>query len=66
MHAKHTKKPVRRSCFDNVVAFSLFLFVTGHDADERTLTLIEWAIGGLLIGSEFGYLVKWRRLRDRS
>ncbi|MDR7141912.1 hypothetical protein [Rhizobium sp. BE258] len=47
-----------------VAAFFLFLFVTGHDPDESPLTLVEWVIGGILIGPGFGYLVKWRRARD--
>ncbi|WP_284776023.1 hypothetical protein [Agrobacterium sp. lyk4-40-TYG-31] len=49
-----------------VAAFFLFLFVTGHDPDEKPLTLIHWVIGGMLIGPGFGYLVKWRRNKDRS
>lgn len=48
-----------------VLAFFLFLYVTGHDPDERPLTLMEWVIAGILIGPGFGYLMKWRRLRDR-
>ncbi|SCB37510.1 hypothetical protein [Rhizobium hainanense] len=47
-----------------VAAFFLFLFVTDHDPDESPLTLIDWVIGGILIGPGFGYLVKWRRTRD--
>ncbi|MCO5730563.1 hypothetical protein [Rhizobium sp. SSA_523] len=43
-----------------VLAFFLFLFITGHDPDERPLTLLEWVIGGALIGPGFGYLLKWR------
>ncbi|MBX5165259.1 MULTISPECIES: hypothetical protein [unclassified Rhizobium] len=46
------------------VAFFLFLYLTGHDPDERPLTLIEWVIGGILIVPGFGYLVKWRRAKD--
>ncbi|WP_323572199.1 MULTISPECIES: hypothetical protein [unclassified Rhizobium] len=29
-----------------VLAFFLFLYLTGHDPDESPLTLIEWVIGG--------------------
>lgn len=47
-----------------VVAFFLFLYMTGHDPDERPLTLVEWVIGGMLIGPGFGYLVKWRKAKD--
>ncbi|AYM57526.1 MULTISPECIES: hypothetical protein [Agrobacterium] len=47
-----------------VVAFFLFLYVTGHDPDERPLTLVEWVIGGMLIGPGFGYLVKWRKMKN--
>ena len=48
-----------------ILAFFLFLYLTGHDPDERPLTLIEWVIGGILIGPGFGYLVRWRRAKDR-
>ncbi|WP_416407192.1 hypothetical protein [Agrobacterium rosae] len=48
-----------------VLAFFLFLYLTGHDPDERPLTLIEWVIGGALIGPGFGYLLKWRKTKDR-
>ena len=48
-----------------VIAFFLFLYVTGHDPDERPLALVEWVIGGALIGPGFGYLIKWRRAKDR-
>jgi uncharacterized membrane-anchored protein YitT (DUF2179 family) len=43
-----------------VAAFFLFLYLTGHDPDETPLTLVEWVIGGILIGPGFGYLIKWR------
>jgi uncharacterized membrane-anchored protein YitT (DUF2179 family) len=48
-----------------VLAFFLFLYLRGHDPDESPLTLIEWMIGGVLIGPGFGYLVRWRQTRDR-
>jgi uncharacterized membrane-anchored protein YitT (DUF2179 family) len=48
-----------------ILAFFLFLYLTGHDPDESPLTLIEWVIGGILIGPGFGYLVRWRRAKDR-
>ncbi|MBO0131239.1 MULTISPECIES: hypothetical protein [Agrobacterium tumefaciens complex] len=47
-----------------VAAFFLFLYVTGHDPDERPLTLVEWIIGGMLIGPGFGYLLRWRKIRN--
>lgn len=47
-----------------IAAFFLYLYVIGHDPDERPLTLFQWVIGGMLIGPGFGYLVKWRTLRD--
>ncbi|XAZ26096.1 hypothetical protein LVY75_35610 (plasmid) [Sinorhizobium sp. B11] len=47
-----------------VAAFFVFLYLTGHDPDESSLTLIEWVIGGILVAPGFGYLVKWRRARD--
>lgn len=43
-----------------VAAFFLFLYLTGHDPDERPLALFEWVIGGMLMGPGFGYLVRWR------
>jgi hypothetical protein len=46
-----------------VALFFLFLFLTGHDPDERPLTLVEWVLGGALIGPGFGYLINWRRSR---
>lgn len=48
-----------------VLAFFLFLYLTGHDPDESPLTLVEWVVGGVLIGPGFGYLVKWRKAKDR-
>jgi uncharacterized membrane-anchored protein YitT (DUF2179 family) len=48
-----------------VAAFFLFLYLTGHDPDERPLTLVEWVIGGMLIGPGFGLLVRWRQTQDR-
>ena len=48
-----------------VLAFFLFLYLTGHDPDESPLTLLEWVLGGVLIGPGFGYLLKWRRAKDR-
>ena len=48
-----------------VLAFFLFLYVTGPDPDERPLTLVEWVIAGALIGPGFGYLVRWRKTKER-
>ena len=48
-----------------ILAFFLFLYLTGHDPDESPLTLVEWVIAGVLIGPGFGYLVRWRRAKDR-
>lgn len=48
-----------------ILAFFLFLYLTGHDPDERPLTLVEWVIAGVLIGPGFGYLVRWRKTKDR-
>ena len=45
--------------------FFLFLFLTGHDPDERPLTLVEWVLGGALIGPGFGYLINSKRSRPR-
>lgn len=47
-----------------VVVFFLFLYVTGHDPDEQPLTVFEWVIGGMLIGPGFGYLVRWRKMKN--
>jgi hypothetical protein len=46
-------------------AFFLFLYLTGHDPDERPLSLFEWLLGGILIGPGFGYLIRWRNVRSR-
>jgi len=48
-----------------ILAFFLFLDLTGHDPDESPLTLIEWVIAGVLIGPGFGYLVRLRRAKDQ-
>lgn len=47
-----------------VAAFFLFLYLTGHDPDETPLTLVEWVIGGILIGPGFGYLIKVARREE--
>lgn len=47
-----------------VAMFFLYLFIIGHDLDERPLTLSQWVIGGMLIGPGFGYLLKWRKAKD--
>lgn len=49
-----------------LAAFFLFLFVTGHDPDERPLTLLEWVLAGALIAPGFGYLLKWRNAQNRG
>ena len=49
-----------------VAAFFLFLYATGHDPDERRLSLLEYVIAGALVGPGFGYLVKWTKSRGRS
>ena len=49
----------------SLALFFLFLFFTGHDPDERPLTLVEWMLGGALIGPGFGYLINWKRSRPR-
>ncbi len=49
-----------------VVLFFLILFLTGHDPDEKPLTVFHWVLGGMLIGPGFGYLIRWRQKRDRS
>ena len=48
-----------------VAAFFLFLYLTGHDPDERPLTLAEWVIAGMLVGPGFGYLLRWRKTKDQ-
>ena len=48
-----------------VVAFFLFLYITGHDPDERPLSLLEWVLAGALIGPGFGYLVRLRKMGRR-
>ncbi|CUX57080.1 MULTISPECIES: hypothetical protein [Rhizobium/Agrobacterium group] len=48
-----------------LMAFFLFLYLTGHDPDETPLGLMEWIIAGALLGPGFGYLLKWRKNRGR-
>ncbi|QCL97377.1 hypothetical protein [Agrobacterium tumefaciens] len=48
-----------------LVAFFLFLYLTGRDPDESPLGLMEWVIAGALLGPGFGYLLKWRKNRGR-
>ncbi|WP_425623880.1 hypothetical protein [Agrobacterium radiobacter] len=48
-----------------LVAFFLFLYLTGHDPNETPLGLMEWVIAGALLGPGFGYLLKWRKNRGR-
>ena len=45
--------------------FFLFLYLTGHDPDERPLTLLEWVLAGVLIGPGVGYLINWKRSQVR-
>jgi hypothetical protein len=49
-----------------VVAFFLFLFILGIDPDEQRLGVLEWMVGGALIGPGFGYLIRWRQVKDRQ
>ncbi|RYH95537.1 MAG: hypothetical protein EON48_18935 [Acetobacteraceae bacterium] len=49
-----------------VLAFFAFLAVLGIDPDDRPLGLLEWIVAGVLIGPGFGYLIQWRRLKDRQ
>jgi hypothetical protein len=49
-----------------VVAFFLFLFILGIDPDEQRLGVFEWMVGGALIGPGFGYLIRWRQVKDRQ
>lgn len=44
-----------------VIAFFLYLYLTGHDPDESPLTLVDCMVAGVLIGPGFGYLLKWRK-----
>ena len=46
-----------------LAAFFLFLYLVGHDPDERPLGLVDWVVGGILIGPGFGYLIRWRRMQ---
>lgn len=48
-----------------VLAFFLFLFLTGHDPDETPLTLMEWMLAGALIAPGFAYLLRWRAQKHR-
>ncbi len=61
------KGPVAAICaiVVGVAGFFLFLYLTGHDPDERPLTLFEWVLAGILVGPGFGLLLKWRRAKER-
>ena len=48
-----------------MAAFFLFLFFMGHDPDEHPLGLIDWMVGGMLIGPGFRYLIRWRKAQGR-
>ena len=48
-----------------ILAFFLFLFLTGHEPDETPLTLAEWMLAGTLIAPGFAYLLRWRAQKDR-
>lgn len=47
-----------------VLAFFLVLAAMGIDPDEGRLGLLEWMIGGALIGPGFAYLIRWRKAKD--
>ena len=48
-----------------VLAFVLYLGVTGHGDDGQTLGLLDWVILGVLIAPGFGLLLRWRAGRSR-
>ena len=48
-----------------MAVFFLYLFLMDHDPDERPLGLLDWMVGGALIGPGFGYLIKWRKGQGR-
>jgi len=48
-----------------ILAFFLFLFLTGHDPDETPLTPMEWMLAGALIAPGFVYPLRWRAQKDR-
>ncbi len=47
-------------------AFFLFLYLAGSDPDEQSLGVMEWVIGGILIGPGFGYLLRWSNKRGKK
>ena len=48
-----------------LAVFFLFLYLTGHDPDERPLTVLEWVLAGVLISPGVRYLIRWRQGRSR-
>ena len=49
-----------------LLAFVVVLALVEGDTDEHPLGVLEWVIAGVLIGPGFGYLIRWRRRRDRN
>ena len=43
------------------LAFTVVLYFVEGDSDGHPLGMLEWVIGGLLIGPGIGYLLQWRR-----
>lgn len=41
-YSKHREGPIRCSFFDSLCRSRLFLFVTGHDPDDRQPIVMEW------------------------
>lgn len=48
-----------------VLAFFAFLALTGTDPDEQRLGLLDYVVAAMLVGPGFGYLIQWKRARDR-
>ena len=48
-----------------IALFFLLLWLTGHDPDERPLSLFEWVLAGILIAPGVRYLIRWRQGRSR-
>ena len=49
-----------------LLLFFVFLGLVDPDADEHSLGLLDWVVGGMLLGPGFGYLLKWRATQAAS
>ena len=46
-----------------VVAFLAYLGFVCGECDDHPFGMLDWVVGGVLIGPGFGLLIKWRAAR---